>query len=160
VQALLLPAEKVIALRLLLSVVNVPLVSVNVLFNCKASPIETVALGASTINGPKFLPAEIIVEAAVIVFAPTCVQVMPVTSVMLPATVIAVLPAIVPVKPVQLIDFAPVLPVEMVQVTVPDAESKNTSSLVVGIDSPPAPPDVAAHFVPTTLFHVVVPPTQ
>ena len=46
---------------------------------------------------------------------------MPATSVTLPDTVIAAVPVNVPVNPVQLIDLAPVLPVEMVQVTAPEA---------------------------------------
>lgn len=41
-------------------------------------------------------------------------------------------PASVPVNPVQLIDLAPVLPDEMVQVLMPDPASKNTSSAEVG----------------------------
>ena len=57
---------------------------------------------------------------------------MPATSVTLPDTVIAAVPVNVPVKPVQLIDLAPVLPVEMVQVTAPEAAVKNTSSAEVG----------------------------
>ena len=61
------------------------------------------------------------------------VYVIPATSVMLPATVRLTVTLSVPVKPVQVIDFAPVFPVEIVQVTAPDAASKNTSSAVVGI---------------------------
>jgi hypothetical protein len=53
------------------------------------------------------------------------------TKVTLPATEIAAVPAIVPVCPVQVIDFAPVLPVEIVQVPV-DKPEKNTSSADVG----------------------------
>jgi hypothetical protein len=44
----------------------------------------------------------------------------------------AVEPAKVPVNPVQLIDFAPVLPEAIVQVTAPEAAVKNTSSAAVG----------------------------
>jgi hypothetical protein len=56
---------------------------------------------------------------------------MPATSVTLPDTLMAMVPARVPVKPVQLIDFAPVFPVEIVQVPV-DRLEKNTSSADVG----------------------------
>jgi len=84
---------------------------------------------------------------------------MPTTRVTLPATVIAAVPAIVPVKPVQLIDKAPVLPVAIVTVPV-DATSKKTASAVVGTDAPPAPPDVVAHFVPAVPSQDAVPPTQ
>lgn len=83
---------------------------------------------------------------------------MPATSVTLPATVIAVEPAIVPVKPVQLIDFAPVLPVKIVQVPV-DRFVKNTSSAVVGTDAPLGPPEVADHLA-VELSQFAVPPTQ
>jgi hypothetical protein len=71
----------------------------------------------------------------------------------------AALPAIVPVKPVQFMDFAPVFPVEMVQVPV-DRFVKNTSSALVGTDAPPAPPDVVAHLVPAVPSQFAVPPTQ
>ena len=84
---------------------------------------------------------------------------MPATSVTLPATVIADVPEIVPVKPVQLIDFAPVLNEEIAQVPV-DRFVKNTSSAVVGTDAPPAPPEVVAHLVPAVPFQSAVPPTQ
>lgn len=84
---------------------------------------------------------------------------MPATSVTLPATVIAAVPVIVPVKPVQFMLFAPVLPVEIVQVPV-DRFVKNTSSAVVGTDAPPAPPEVVAHLVPAVPSQDAEPPTQ
>lgn len=65
----------------------------------------------------------------------------------------------VPVNPVQLIDLAPVLPDEIVQVPL-DAASKNTSSALVGTEAPPAPPDVVAHLVLAVPFQFAVPPTQ
>ena len=71
----------------------------------------------------------------------------------------AAVPAMVPVKPVQVMDLAPVLPVEMVHVPV-DAASKNTSSAEVGTASPPAPPEVNAHLVPAVPSQAAVPPTQ
>ncbi len=80
-------------------------------------------------------------------------------SVTLPATVIAAVPVSEPVKPVQLIDFAPVLPVAIVQVPV-DNTLKNTSSAVVGTDAPPVPPEVVAHLVPAVPSQEAVPPTQ
>jgi hypothetical protein len=87
------------------------------------------------------------------------VYVIPAASVTLPETVIAAEPAMVPVNPVQVMDFAPVLPAAIVTVPEDDA-SKNTSSADVGTDAPPAPPDVAAHLVPTVPSHEAVPPTQ
>lgn len=78
---------------------------------------------------------------------------------MLPDTVMAALPANVPVNPVQVMDLAPVLPVEMVQVPV-EAASKKTSSALVGTLAPPAPPDVADHLVPAVPSQFAVPPTQ
>jgi hypothetical protein len=77
----------------------------------------------------------------------------------LPDTVIPELPAKVPVNPVQLIDFAPVLPDEIVQVPL-DVASKNTSSADVGTAAPVGPPAVAAHFAPAVPFHAAVPPRQ
>jgi len=77
----------------------------------------------------------------------------------LPDTVIPELPAKVPVNPVQLIDFAPVLPDEIVQVPV-ERFVKNTSSALVGTEAPPAPPDVVAHLVPAVPSQFAVPPTQ
>ena len=47
-----------------------------------------------------------------------------------------------------------------VTVTAPDAASKYTSSALVGTEAPPAPPDVAAHFVPAVASQIAVPPTQ
>jgi hypothetical protein len=86
------------------------------------------------------------------------VKVIPVTSVILPETNIEAVPVSVPVNPVQLIDLAPLL-VLMVQVPV-EAALKNTSSAELGTASPPAPPDVNAHFVPAVPSQVAVPPTQ
>ena len=77
----------------------------------------------------------------------------------LPDTVIPELPAKVPVNPVQLIDLAPVLPDEIVQVPV-ERFVKNTSSALVGTEAPPAPPDVVAHLVPAVPSQFAVPPTQ
>jgi hypothetical protein len=91
---------------------------------------------------------------------PLYVNVIPATRVMLPDTVIPAVPARVPVKPVQVIDLAPVLPVEIVTVLAPDAASKNTSSADVGMAEPPAPPDVVAHLDPAVPSHEAVPPTQ
>ena len=79
---------------------------------------------------------------------------------MLPDTVIAAVPARVPVNPVQLIDSAPVLPVAMVTVLAPELASKNTASADVGTLAPPAPPDVVAHLVPAVPSQDAVPPTQ
>jgi hypothetical protein len=43
---------------------------------------------------------------------------------------------------------------------VPLAELKNTASIAIGADAPPAPPDVADQFAVETLSHVPDPPTQ
>jgi hypothetical protein len=77
----------------------------------------------------------------------------------LPATVIAAVPVIVPVKPVQSMLAAPVLPAEIVQVPV-DRFVKKTASAVVGTEAPPAPPEVVAHLVPAVPSQAAVPPTQ
>jgi hypothetical protein len=69
------------------------------------------------------------------------------------------LPANVPVNPVQLMDLAPVLPLEMVQVP-EDRFVKNTSSALVGTLAPPPPPDVVDHLVPAVPSQFAVPPTQ
>lgn len=76
-----------------------------------------------------------------------------------PETVMSAVPVIVPVKPVQLMLNAPVLPAEIVQVPV-DRFVKNTSSEKLGTDAPPAPPEVVAHLVPAVPSQAAVPPTQ
>lgn len=93
------------------------------------------------------------------VSVPVYVYVIPATSVMPPETAMAAVPVNVPVNPVQVIDLAPVLPVEMVQVPV-EAASKKTSSALVGTLAPPAPPDVVDHLVPAVPSQFAVPPTQ
>lgn len=107
----------------------------------------------------KVFPALVMVPVELKVFTPVCVKVIPALRVTLPDMVIAPLPVIVPVNPVQFIDLAPVFEFCMVQVPV-DAASKNTSSEDVGIAAPPAPPDVVAHLVPAVLSQLAVPPTQ
>jgi hypothetical protein len=81
-----------------------------------ASPNVTVMPAPLTINGPIVFPAVVNVPVPFNVSVPLYVNVIPATSVTLPDTVIAAVPANVPVNPVQLMDLAPVLPVEMVQV--------------------------------------------
>jgi hypothetical protein len=68
----------------------------------------------------------------------------------------------VPVKPVKLSErqFTELVSAATVQVTAPEAASKNTSSAAVGTAEPPPPPEVVAHFVPTVVSQVAVPPTQ
>jgi hypothetical protein len=148
--------------RLKLLVRNVPAVTVKEEADpsVNASPSVTVIPAPFIIVWPIVLPALINVPVPVNVKLPVCVNVIPATSVMLPATVIFVLPANVPVKPVQLIDFAPVLPEAIVQVTAPDVASKNTSSADVGTLAPPAPPTVEAHLVPAVPSQDAVPPRQ
>ena len=69
-----------------------------------------------------------------------------------------------PIKPVQfklkILRVNAGLVLSIVQVMAPEFASKNTSSNSVGTDAPPAPPDVADHFVPAVLSYVSVPPTQ
>jgi hypothetical protein len=108
---------------------------------------------------PNVLPALFIVAVASSVIAPLKVYVIPAERVMLPDTIIATLPAKVPVNPVQLIDLAPVYPAAIVQVPV-DKLVKKTSSPAVGELAPPAPPDVVAHLVPAVPSQFAVPPTQ
>jgi hypothetical protein len=66
-----------------------------------------------------------------------------------------------PVKPVRLSErqLQTVVP-DTVNVTAPEAASKNTSSAAVGTAEPPPPPEVVAHLVPAVASQVAVPPTQ
>ena len=71
---------------------------------------------------------------------------MPATRVTLPATVIAAVPAIAPVKPVQVIDWAPVFPAAIVmvgerqvQTTVPSVTVLPTVVGHVGSTAPVVP---------------------
>jgi hypothetical protein len=111
------------------------------------------------VNGPIVFPAVVNVPVPFNVSVPLYVNVIPATSVTLPDTVMAALPANVPVNPVQLMDLAPVLPLEMVQVP-EDRFVKKTSSALVGTLAPPPPPDVVAHLVPAVPSQAAVPPTQ
>ena len=124
-----------------------------------ASPNVTVMPEPLTTTGPIVFPVVVSVPVPFNVSVPVYVYVIPASSVTLPETVMAAVPVSVPVKPVQLMDLAPVLPVEMVQVPV-EAASKKTSSVLLGIEAPPAPPDVVAHLVPAVPSHAAVPPTQ
>jgi hypothetical protein len=120
------------ALTLLLLVVNVPAETVIELATTKGSPSVTVIPVPLTDMPLNVLPAEVIVPVALKVNVLVLLKVIPVTNVTLPDTVIAALPAKVPVKPVQVMDLAPVLPVEIVTVFAPEVASKNTSSALVG----------------------------
>jgi hypothetical protein len=131
VRTLLLVEVKTEAVTLKLLVVKVPWVSVISPDDVKASPNVTVIPAPLIVNGPIVFPAVVSVAVAFNVSVPLYVTVIPATSVTLPETVIAAEPAKVPVNPVQLIDLAPVLPAEIVQVPL-DAASKNTSSADVG----------------------------
>jgi hypothetical protein len=152
--------EPAVTEKLLALVLNVP--DCNHIF-----PVAVIALPRVTVmpaplimtSSPKVFPPLVRVPVAVNVTAPVWLNVIPATSVMLPATLMAAVPASVPVNPVQLIDLAPVLPVAMVQVPV-DRFEKNTSSALVGTDTPPAPPDVADHLEPAVPSQLAVPPTQ
>jgi len=125
-----------------------------------ASPSVTVIPEPFTVKAPIVFPAVVSVAVAFSVSVPLYVTVIPATSVTLPDTVIAAVPARVPVNPVQLMDNAPVLPVEMVTVLAPDSAVKNTASADVGTLAPPAPPSVVAHLVPAVPSQAAVPPTQ
>jgi hypothetical protein len=61
---------------------------------------------------------------------------------------------------VLIVSVEQVAPAAVVQVPVPDAESKMTASLAVGTEAPGAPPDVADQFRTFIVFHVPEPPTQ
>ena len=132
VRALLLLDDSCVAVTLKLLVVKVPWVRVIAPDDVKASPNVTVIPAPLIVNGPIVFPAVVSVAVAFNVSVPLYVTVIPATSVTLPDTVMAVDPANVPVNPVQLIDLAPVLPAEIVQVTTPEAPSKYTSSADVG----------------------------
>lgn len=125
-----------------------------------ASPNVTVMPDPLIVTGPSVFPAVVNVPVLANVSVPLYVTVIPATSVTLPDTVMAALPANVPVNPVQVMDCAPVLPVEMVTVLAPDSAVKNTASADVGTLAPPAPPSVVAHLVPAVPSQAAVPPTQ
>ena len=153
--------RKFTAFIALLAVVSVPKVKVKepeaIL---RVSPSVTVIPLPFIVRLPQgVFPAVVSVPVPFRVSVPLYVTVIPATSVTLPDTVMAAVPANVPVNPVQLIDCAPVLPVEMVQVPV-DRFVKNTASADVGTLAPPAPPDVVAHLVPAVPSQAAVPPTQ
>jgi hypothetical protein len=107
-------------------------------------------------------PAVVNVPVPVIVIVP----VKPVEPLMveaitkLPATVNEPEPVKFPVNPVQVTDFAPVFPAEIVTVLAPELALKKTSSAVVGMAAPPVPPEVVDHLVPAVPSHAAVPPTQ
>jgi hypothetical protein len=65
----------------------------------------------------------------------------------------------VPVKPVQLIDWATELALSVTVLT-PELASRKTSSFVVGTLTPLAPPVLAAQFAVVVPSQVAVPPTQ
>jgi hypothetical protein len=125
----------------------------------KASPNVTVVLAPLTVIDPSVFPAVVSVPVAFIKKVPVYVIVIPALKVILPETKRIALPAKVPVNPVQLMDLAPMLPAEIVQVPL-DVASKNTSSADVGTAAPVAPPAVAAHFAPAVPSHAAVPPRQ
>jgi hypothetical protein len=135
VLALLPLPTKFCAVTEKLFVVNVPwlTVSVPVLPQLRASPSCTVLPEAEIVTSLNVLPAEVIVPVLVIDTAALALNVIPETRVMLPATLIAAPTVNVPVKPVQVMDLAPVLVAATVQVPV-DRFVKNTSSAEVGTD--------------------------
>jgi hypothetical protein len=148
------------ALTSLLLVVNVPAETTIELVITKGSPSVTV-IPVPLIDMPlNVLPAEVIVPVALKVNVLVLLKVIPATNVMLPDTVIAADPARVPVNPVQVIDLAPVLPVEIVTVLAPEVASKNTSSADVGTAAPVGPPTVEAHLLPAVPSQAAVPPRQ
>lgn len=148
------------ALRVLLFISSVPLVKVMVPVDVKLSARVSVVAAVVLVIGPKENPAEVSVEVAFMVSVPVWLQVIPVTSVMLPETVMLPLPLMVPVYPVQFIDKANA-PVTIVAVPVPLFPSKNTASAAVGAATvPPVPPDVPDQLVFVVASQVPVPPTQ
>lgn len=80
---------------------------------------------------PIDFPLGVIVAVASIAQLAVVDTVIPAAKVMLPETVMVGLPVSVPVKPVQVRVLQASVP-DIVQVTAPDAASKNTSSADVG----------------------------
>jgi hypothetical protein len=101
------------------AVSKVPEVMLIVLFVAvSASPSVRTIPTPFTVSDENVLPAVMSVPVPVIVTVPLWEYVIPADSVTLPATEIEAEPVIVPVNPVQVIDFAPVLPVAIVTVPV------------------------------------------
>jgi hypothetical protein len=141
------------------AVSKVPAVTVKSHTLSNAEPSVTVIPAPLTIRCAISFPFGVRVPVPLKVIVPVYVYPIPTASVTLPDTVIAAVPANVPVNPVQLMDLAPVLPLEMVQVPV-DRFVKKTSSALVGTLAPPPPPDVVDHLVPAVPSQAAVPPTQ
>ena len=135
VRVLLLLDDRDMAVTLLLLVVKVPCVTVTDELDVRASPRVSVIPDPDTSIPQRVCPALVRVPVPLnIKFAVEGrLVVMPATKVALPEIVKLLTPPIerVPVKPVQLSDLATRLPL-IVQVTAPDAASKNTSSAAVG----------------------------
>lgn len=146
--------------KALLAVVRVPPnnLTLPVQLNAPASVMVPPEALKSTLV-PIVLPLGVIVAVASIDQLAVIDTVIPAEKVMLPKTFMFGLPVSVPVKPVQIKVLQARLP-DIVQVTAPDAASKNTSSADVGTAWPPAPPEVNAHLVPAVASHNAVPPTQ
>ena len=115
-----------------LFVVNVPVVTVKAPLALNASPNCAVMPDPLIVKLLNVFPPEVIVPVPVIVTVAVALNVIPATRVTLPATLMVAPTVNVPVKPVQVMDLAPVLPVATVQVPV-DRFVKNTSSAEVGI---------------------------
>jgi hypothetical protein len=120
-----------------------------------------VAIDVPKAHAPTVLPAVVTVNDPLAAENPkrlVFVQVIPAEAVKEPKIENDPDPARVPVNPakVMLRQAAE----EIVQVTAPDAPSKNTSSEDVGTAWPPAPPEVNAHLVPAVPSQFAVPPTQ
>ena len=111
-------------------------------------------------GAPQVTPPEVIVEAADIVNPLEPAQVPAVLSVKFPATVKTALLVIVPVYPEVLVKDRIVIVAEIVAGEA--VVSKNTSSVDVGTDWLPAPPDDPAQFVLPVAFQLTLepPPTQ
>ena len=112
------------------------------------------------------MDAKIVTALVVMVFAvvalkvivPVALQIVPVTSDMLPE--IASVPVLVNVTvPAETVISRHVSAPVIVTVYVP-AWSKKTLSVAVGTDAPDAPPDDADQLVVLLVFQVPVPPTQ
>ena len=159
VRVLLLFDDSVEVVTEKLLVVKVPWVTRTTVVVVNAPPKVTVTPAPFISKASSVFPAVVTVPVPATVRVPIYATVIPATNVTLPETVSAALPASVPVNPVQLIDFAPVLPAAIVT-TPEDALEKKTSSADVGTDCPPAPPLVKDHLVPAVPSQEAVPPTQ
>jgi len=140
--------------------VKVPAVNVNVLVVPSVSALPKVTLNALVILLLIVTVLVVMVLDAAMVRVPVFDHVVVEDRVMLPETVIPVVPAIVQVAPV-VVKLKQGLAVPLVvMVGEPELASTITASAAVGTDAPPEPPEEVDQFVVVEASHVPVPPRQ